>query len=96
MFTGKLSGSFYPDTPEICKEASDFASKYMYHNPLHLDTYKELTKIEAEVIKMTGSLISNNRVYGVITSGGSESLIMTLYAYKKFGGKERPNMYSAS
>jgi glutamate/tyrosine decarboxylase-like PLP-dependent enzyme len=64
----------------------------MYQNPLHLDTYKELSKMEAELLKMTGSLISKNQVYGVITSGGSESLIMSLYAYKNYGQKAKPNM----
>lgn len=64
----------------------------MYQNPLHLDTYKELSKMEAELLKMTGSLISKNKAYGVITSGGSESLIMSLYAYKNHGQKARPNM----
>ena len=70
----------------------DYASKYMYHNPLHLDAFKELSKMEGEVLAMTASLISKERLFGMITSGGSESLIMTLYAYKKFYEKEKPNM----
>jgi hypothetical protein len=40
MFTGKLSGNVYIDSPEFCREVNDFAAKYMYHNPLHLDTFK--------------------------------------------------------
>jgi glutamate/tyrosine decarboxylase-like PLP-dependent enzyme len=64
----------------------------MYHNPLHLDAFKELGKMEAEVLAMTSSLISKEKAYGMITSGGSESLIMTLYAYKNYYKKERPNM----
>ena len=47
MFTGKMSGSIYVDNVNYCKEINDFAAKYMYHNPLHLDTYKELGKMEA-------------------------------------------------
>jgi len=46
----------------------------MYHNPLHLDTYKELMRMEAEVLRMTASLVSKNpdeNAHGVITSGGS-------------------------
>lgn len=41
---------------------------------------------------MTSSLISKNKTYGVITSGGSESLIMAMYAYKNYFKKEKPNM----
>lgn len=69
----------------------------MYHNPLHLDTYKELMRMEAEVLRMTASLVSQTpekNAHGVITSGGSESLIMALYAYKKFyANRTKPNMY---
>lgn len=81
---------------EYYDELNEFASKYMYHNPLHLDTFKELMKIEAEVLKMTASLISKKpeeNAFGVITSGGSESLIMALYAYRKFySNRTKPNM----
>ncbi len=83
MLEGKLSGTFYPYSVDHCKAVCDFAAKYMYQNPLHLDAHKELSKLEAEVLRMTGSMISKERTYGVITSGGSESLIMSLYAYKK-------------
>ena len=92
MFCGKLSGCMYADNHQFCREVSDFAAKYMYHNPLHLDAFKELSKMEGEVLAMTAGLISKERIYGVITSGGSESLIMTLYAYKKLYKKERPNV----
>lgn len=64
----------------------------MYHNPLHLDTYKEVGKMQAELLKMTASLISKNKAYGVITSGGSESLIMSMYAYRKYYNKPKPNI----
>lgn len=40
MFSGKNSGAIYPENADHCREVSDFAAKYMYHNPLHLDTYK--------------------------------------------------------
>lgn len=96
MFTGKNSGAIYVESNEHCREVSDFAAKYMYHNPLHLDTYKEVSKMEAEVLLMTSSLISKNKTYGVITSGGTESLIMSLYAYRKFYNRPRPNMYAPS
>lgn len=41
---------------------------------------------------MTANLISKNRIYGVITSGGSESLIMSLYAYRNYFNKPKPNI----
>lgn len=47
MFTGKISGAIYVQDIDHCKEINNFAAKYMYHNPLHLDTYKEVNKMEA-------------------------------------------------
>jgi hypothetical protein len=38
--TGKISGALYIYDEDYYKEVNDFAAKYMYHNPLHLDTYK--------------------------------------------------------
>lgn len=46
---------------------------------------------------MTNSLItSENRTYfGTVTSGGSESLILALYAYRQFySDRKKPNMYN--
>ena len=48
--------------------------------------------MECEVLRMTNSLFSKNRAYGIVTSGGSESLILSLYAYKKMYAKSKPNM----
>ncbi len=92
MFSGRNSGAIYVESSDHCHEVSDFAAKYMYHNPLHLDTYKEVSKMEAEVLRMTASLITKNNAYGVVTSGGSESLIMSIYAYRKLYKRNRPNM----
>jgi len=74
METGKISGALYIVDQDYYDELNAFASKYMYHNPLHLDTYKELMRMEAEVLRMTASLVSqkpDENAFGVITSGGS-------------------------
>lgn len=43
---------------------------------------------------MTNSLLTNQdkTYYGSITSGGSESLILALYAYREYYGRSKPNM----
>ena len=75
---------------------NNFAAVYMYHNPLHLSTYKELIKLEKEVLDMTNALLTDpkNRkdYFGVITSGGSESLIAALYAYRCYFNRPKPNI----
>lgn len=96
MGTGKISGAIYIYDKQYYEELNNYAAKYMYHNPLHLDTYKQLMRMEAEVLKMTASLISTKpeeNAFGVITSGGSQSLIMAIYAYKNFyKNRTRPNI----
>lgn len=48
--------------------------------------------MEAELLRMTGSLVSKHTPFGVVTSGGSESLIMSLYAYRKAFPRAKPNI----
>lgn len=57
--TGKVSGAFYVTEEEHQEEMNKFAAMYMYHNPLHLSTYKELMKLEKEVLDMTNSLLTD-------------------------------------
>ena len=45
MFSGRISGGTYIDSLEWAEQINNFAAKFMYHNPLHLDTYKELSRI---------------------------------------------------
>lgn len=47
MFSGKMSGMVYIESGNFYKEVSDFAAKFLYQNPLHVDAFKELAKIEA-------------------------------------------------
>ncbi len=53
--------------------------------------------MEAELISMTGDLFnSGNNIYGVSTSGGTESIICAILAYREWGkqykGITKPNM----
>jgi hypothetical protein len=40
MKGGQISGAFYTDDKDHFDLLNEYAAKYMYHNPLHLDTYK--------------------------------------------------------
>ena len=51
--TGKVSGAFYTTEEEHAEKMTKFAGPFLYQNPLHLDTYKELMKIEKELLDMT-------------------------------------------
>lgn len=50
--------------------------------------------MEAEILSMVGHLFypDNSDIYGLTTSGGTESIIFSVYAHKKFYKKKKPNI----
>lgn len=52
--------------------------------------------MESEILSMTADLFSLPDAYGVTTSGGTDSILQAMYAYKLWGrakGITKPNMY---
>ena len=71
-----------------------------YTNPLNPDVYPGIRKMEAEVVRMTGSLFRGGpEMCGTMTSGGTESLILAVLAYRGYAretrGVTRPNLVMA-
>jgi glutamate/tyrosine decarboxylase-like PLP-dependent enzyme len=92
---GLVSGSLYSGDHDHYAFLGEVFSLFSHANVLQRDMYPSATKFEAEIIAMTADLVHGNPV-GVITSGGSESLITALYAYRE-GAREargvaRPNL----
>ena len=68
-----------------------------YTNPLNPDAFPGIRKMEAEVVRMTGNLFyGDEEMIGTMTSGGSESLILAVLAYRGYAretrGVTRPNI----
>jgi len=68
-----------------------------YTNPLNPDAFPGVRKMEAEVVRMTGNLFNGGPdMCGTMTSGGSESLILAVLAYRGYAretrGVTRPNI----
>jgi len=63
-------------------------AKFALTNPLHTDTFPSNRKFEAEIIRMSIDLLggntdkTNQEVCGSLTSGGTESILMALKAYR--------------
>ena len=52
--------------------------------------------MECEVIAMTSRLFSEQDVYGLVTPGGTDSILYAMYSYREWGRKKgikNPNMY---
>src|SRR5205085_3291072 len=54
-------------------------------NPLHSDVWPSITKYESEIVSMTAAMLGAEAapgVCGVVTSGGTESLLLAMKAYR--------------
>ena len=53
--------------------------------------FKSLMKMEAEVVRMSANLFHGDAdTVGVMTSGGTESILMAVKAYRDYARKKRP------
>jgi glutamate/tyrosine decarboxylase-like PLP-dependent enzyme len=93
---GRVSGSLYSGDHEHYAYLGKVFSQFSHANVLQRDMYPSATKFEAEIIAMTLDLVHGPAgSCGVLTSGGSESLITALYAYREEArarGVTRPNV----
>lgn len=97
---GRVSGSLYCGDHEHYHVLSEVFEKFAHVNVLQRDMYPSATKFEAEIIAMVADMLhgtgEGSEVCGVVTSGGSESLITALYAYREQArverGVTRPNV----
>ena len=95
--SGRVSGSIYSgdhDHYAFLTEAFEF---YGHSNVLQRDMYPSATKLEAEIIAMTSEMLHGDAdTGGLVTSGGTESLVTAMLAYREWGrnhkGVERPEV----
>lgn len=85
---GTVSGSLYCGDHEHYAFLGEVFSVFSHANVLQRDMYPSATKFEGEIIAMTSNLLHGTGI-GVVTSGGSESLITALYSYREQAAAER-------
>jgi len=103
---GFVSGAVYHGD----EDHIDFLNQvYMLNsqsNPLHTDVWPSTTKFEAEVVAMTASMLnaqkadddpdSDDEVCGVVSSGGTESILLAMKTYRDWArdmkGISKPEM----
>jgi glutamate/tyrosine decarboxylase-like PLP-dependent enzyme len=98
--TGKASGSFYCGDLDHYAFMSDAFAMYGHMNALQRDVCPSATRFEGEIIAMGLDLFHADAVEGtepagMVTSGGSGSILHAVLAYRDHGrasrGIERPN-----
>src|SRR2546429_5153332 len=87
---GRVSGSIYHGNHDHCRFPTRAFELFAHANVLQRDMCPGATKREAEIVAMTASLLhAGPEVAGVITSGGTESLINPMLVYRERGRVER-------
>jgi glutamate/tyrosine decarboxylase-like PLP-dependent enzyme len=95
---GRCSGSIYSGDHEHYHFMTEAFETFAHSNVLQRDMYPSANKLEGEIVAMTLDMLNAGAVAehhpgqepcGVLTSGGSESLISAVYAYREWAREER-------
>ncbi|KAH8119045.1 pyridoxal phosphate-dependent transferase [Phellopilus nigrolimitatus] len=79
---GRLSGAVYHGGEDMENVIVDAFRKYCVSNPLHPDAFPAVRKMEAEVVAMCLRMYNNPDGAGTMTSGGTESIIMSVKMHR--------------
>ena len=75
----------------------DAFKRYCVSNPLHPDVFPAVRKMEAEIVAMCLRMYNNPSGAGTTTSGGTESIIMSVKTHRDWArevkGITEPEMY---
>jgi sphinganine-1-phosphate aldolase len=97
---GKISGSVYSGDEDHYEFLNEVFGHYSHANVLQRDMYPSATRFEGEIIAMAadmlhGEAVPEGSVCGVLTSGGTESLMNPMLTYREWGrarGITAPNV----
>jgi glutamate/tyrosine decarboxylase-like PLP-dependent enzyme len=92
---GFASGAVYNGDPEHVAFLDRVYAAHSQSNPLHPDLFPSATKFEAEIVAMTATMLGAEHaepdapVVGVVSSGGTESILLAMKAYRDFARDRR-------
>jgi glutamate/tyrosine decarboxylase-like PLP-dependent enzyme len=88
---GKAFSLVYYAGEEVSELVKEAYQMYFSENALNPTAFHSLRKFEAEVIAMCASLLGGDEsVTGTMTSGGTESLLMTVKTAREWGRLHKP------
>jgi sphinganine-1-phosphate aldolase len=92
---GYASGTVYHGDPEHVAFLNRVYAAQSQSNPLHPDLFPSATKFEAEIVAMTAAILGGGHaapdqpVVGAVSSGGTESILLAMKAYRDFARERR-------
>jgi len=96
--TGQISGSYYHGGKDHYAFLNEIFGFFSHVNLLQRDMCPSGTKLEAEIVAMTAKMLHGDavkaldpaeEVCGTVTSGGSESIMLPMLAYRERARAER-------
>jgi glutamate/tyrosine decarboxylase-like PLP-dependent enzyme len=92
--TGKCSGTMYCGDHEHYGFMNEAFGRFAHVNALQRDMCPSQTKFEGEIIAMTldvlnGSAATDATPVGVVTTGGTGSILHAVLAYREYGAQQR-------
>lgn len=94
-----MSGGVYTTDPEHWNFVSDAMRENIESNPLHVVEFANVGQMEAEILRMTIDLFNGDSdACGLATSGGTESILLAMLAYREWGlknGITKPNVVAS-
>ena len=82
--SGFVSGAVYNGSSDLTELSTDIYKRYAWTNPLHADMFPQVRKMEAEVVAMGLKIFNGGKgACGTMTSGGTESILMAMRAYRE-------------
>lgn len=89
---GRVSGGVYAEmsNKDFSRLMMNVYGETAYTNPLHPDVFPGIRKMEAEVVRMCCKLFNGDeRTCGTMTSGGTESIVLSCKAFRDYALKQR-------
>src|SRR5881394_3854311 len=95
--TGRCSGTMYCGDRRHYDFLSQAFGLFAHQNALQRDMCPSATKFEGEIIAMVLDLmhadaLGDEEPAGLVTSGGTSSILHAVLAYRDHSGVERPNL----
>ena len=95
--TGHVSGGVYHGDQAHLDFLNQVYALYSQANPLHADIWPSVARFEADIVNFTARLMGGDpkasddaqAVCGTLSSGGTESIMLAMKAYRDHGRAER-------
>jgi sphinganine-1-phosphate aldolase len=87
--SGFASGAVYHGDPGHIDFLNRAYAIQSQSNPLHADLWPSTVRLEAEIVAMTAHMLNGDAAVGTVTSGGTESILLAMKAYRDFARRHR-------